>query len=95
MITFKRRILPQHHPTETILVTELKSYKIKAKLLCESPIFLPPTRMYSRRRIYQYNEDEFRFNFFLFLTAWIHINMETERSSKLTASFCVLVNNVD
>ena len=99
IITFKRRILLQHHPTETILVTvELKSYKIKAKLLCESPIFLPPTRMYSRRRIYQYNKTNFDLSFYI--SSNILKSMDTHKHGnrekrKLTVSFCLLVNNVD
>ena len=38
------------------------------------------------RRLYQYNEDNFRFTFLFissFLTAWIHINMESIRSCRL------------
>ena len=50
---------------------------------------------YSRRRIFQYNEDYFRFKFFFlarFQKVKRHINMETNRSCQLTVSLCLLVN---
>ena len=51
--------------------------------------------VYGRRRIYQYNEDDVRFQLgFLsnFQIAWVHVNMETKRRCQFTASHCLLIN---
>jgi len=52
-------------------------------------------RLHCSRRIYQYHEEDFGFQFgFLpsFQTAWRHINVETKKSDQLTASLGLLVN---
>ena len=51
--------------------------------------------IYSYRRIYKYNKDDFQFNlnfYKAYNSTWIYINLKTKKGCKLTFSLCLLVN---
>ena len=75
---------------------KLREHSLENKMLEKYPRTKEPSNehfvriseyilMYSRRRPYQFKEDDFRFK---------HTNMETKKSCQVTTSLCSLVNYV-